>query len=199
MRFTYGIYLLFILAITLSGCHRTEKGPSQATDGHPSEASTLAYSERDSPPGDSIIQSYFSKEYSIHIVKNIYGNDAVLFPEDMWMTIYNSTGRTIMPFDATWYPDLTRGLFPLEPEWPDYFLVHEYNLGNCCTCEGDYLLKVTADEIKVIGLVNDYKDGKFYVNICDWPINKSHVEMTLTVHEAPLINDTLIYPENWNY
>ncbi len=61
------------------------------------------------------------------------------------------------------------------------------------------MLKVTADEIKVIGLVNDYKDGKFYVNICDWPINKSHVEMTLTVHEAPLINDTLIYPENWNY
>lgn len=113
------------------------------------------------------------------------------------MTIYNSLGQTIMPYDATWYPDLTRGLFPLEPEWPDYFLVHEYNLGNCCTCGGDYLLKVTADEIKIIGLVNDYKDGKFYVNICYWPFDKSHSEMTLTVHEVPLINDTLFYPENW--
>jgi len=48
------------------------------------------------------------------------------------------------------------------------------------------------------GLVNDYKDGKFYVNICDWPINKAHVERTLTVHEVPLINDTLRYPENYN-
>lgn len=198
MKFTYSISLIFILTITFSGCHRNHKRPSQEADGHTSEVSTLAHSERESPPGDSIVQSYFSDEYSIHIVAEVRGPDPVLFPEDMCMIIYNSRGRTIMYPGSQWYPALSNGLFPLEPEWPDYFLVHEHNLGNCCTCEGDYLIKVTADEIKIIGLVNDYKDGKFYVNICYWPIDKSHSEMTLTVHEVPLINDTLVYPENWN-
>lgn len=56
----------------------------------------------------------------------------------------------------------------------------------------------TADEIKFIGLVNDYKDGKFYVDIFDWPINKAHVEVTIRVHEVPFKNDTLGYPDNWN-
>ena len=113
------------------------------------------------------------------------------------MVVYNSNGRTTFPAEE-WFLDLEFGVKPLEPEWPDYFLVHEHNMGNCCICGGDYVLKVTADEIKFIGLVNGYKDGKFYVNICEWPVNKAHVQMTLTVHEVPLINDTLRYPKNWN-
>jgi len=113
------------------------------------------------------------------------------------MEVYNSNGRTTFPADK-WFLDLENGVNPLEPDWPDYFLVHEFNMGNCCTCGGDYLLKVTADEIKFIGLVNGYKDGKFYVNICEWPVHKAHVQMTMTVHEVPLINDTLRYPKNWN-
>lgn len=116
----------------------------------------------------------------------------------MWMVIYNNNGQRIMIPDGGWYPDLEHGVTPLEPEWPDYFLVHVRNLGNCCTCAADYLLKVTADEIKVIGEVNDYVDGKFYVNICHWPIGKAHVQMTLTKHEVPLINDTLHYPDGYN-
>ena len=158
----------------------------------------MASTEDLSPPKDSITQSYFSDEYSIHIIASVTSPDPILFPEYMLMIVYNSNGRTNMPPGVTWHPDLVHGLKPLEPEWPDYFLIHVYNLGNCCTCTADYLLKVTADEIKIIGKVNDYKDGKFYVNICYWPPMKSHGQMTLTKHEVPLINDTLHYPKNWN-
>ena len=187
-----------VFLFTSWNCSRIEKGSSQTADGQKSEGSSVAPAEDFNPPRDSIIQSYFSDRYSIHIFAKVYGPDPILLPELMWMKIFNSNGLTNMSIEADWYPDLEHGLRPLEPEWPDYCLVHVYNLGNCCTCTADYLLKVTADEIKIIGEVNGYKDGKFYVNICDWPINKAHVQMTLTVHEVPLINDTLRYPKNWN-
>ena len=50
----------------------------------------------------------------------------------------------------------------------------------------------------VVSYLNDYIDGKFYVNICDWPPMGSHGQMTLTKHEVPLINDTLHYPDGYN-
>jgi hypothetical protein len=199
MKFRYGISFLLLILLSFWNCSRIKKGPSQTTDEHQSEGSSIASTEDISPPRDSITQSYFSDEYSIHIIATVTNPDPILFPEYMLMIVYNSNGRTNMPPGATWHPDLVHGLKPLEPEWPDYFLVHVYNLGNCCTCTADYLLKITADEIKIIGKVNDYKDGKFYVNICYWPPMKSHGQMTLTKHEVPLINDTLHYPENYNY
>ena len=198
MKLRYGISFLLLILLSFWNCSRIKKGPSQTTDKHQSEGSSIASTEDISPPGDSITQSYFSDEYSIHIIASVTNPDPILFPEYMLMIVYNSNGRTNMPPGATWHPDLVHGLKPLEPEWPDYFLVHVYNLGNCCTCTADYLLKITADEIKIIGKVNDYKDGKFYVNICYWPPMKSHGQMTLTKHEVPLINDTLHYPENYN-
>ncbi len=198
MKFRYGILLLLLLILAFWNCSRNKKEPSQIAGEHEYQGSSIASAEDLSTPIDSIIQSYFSDEYSIHIIATVTNPDPILFPEYMWMIVYNSNGLTNMSSGATWHPDLEHGLKPLEPEWPDYFLVHEYNLGNCCTCTADYLLKVTADEIKVIGTVNDYKDGKFYVNICHWPPMGSHGQMTLTKHEAPLINDTLHYPENYN-
>jgi len=198
MQFRYGISLLLPLILTFWNRSRTEKRSYQIADGQESEGLSLAYSEINSPPRDSIIQSYFSDELSIHIIATVTNPDPILFPEYMLMIVYNSNGQTSLSSDATWHPDLEHGLKPLEPEWPDYFLVHEYNLGNCCTCTADYLLKITADEIKIIGTVNDYKDGKFYVNICHWPPMKLLSQMTLTKHEVPLINDTLRYPENYN-
>lgn len=198
MKFRFGITFLLLLLFAVWNCSRREKGSPQTTDVKKSEGSAITLAEDHSPPRDSIIQSYFTAGYSIHIIAKVYGPDPILFPEYMWMKIYNSNGLTTISSDAIWNPDFTHGLFPLKPEWPDYFLVHENNLGNCCTCTADYLLKITADEIKVIGMVNDYREGKFYINICDWPAGKAHVEMTLTKHEVPLINDTLRYPKNWN-
>lgn len=188
---------MLLLLLTFSDCSRIKKGSSQkATEcgsGKSSAVSTRDYG----PPRDSITQSYFSDEYSIHVVASVTGPDILPLPEYMWMIVYNSNGRTTF-FADRWYLDLEHGVKPLEPEWPDYFLVHEHNMGNCCICGGDYLLKVTADEIKFIGLVNGYKDGKFYVNICHWPPMQERGEMTLEKHEVPLINDTLHYPDGYN-
>ena len=55
-------------------------------------------------------------------------------------------------------------------------------------------MKVTRDEIRFIGLVNNYKDGKFYVNVCEIAPLHASVEISLTEQEIPLINDTLYYP-----
>jgi hypothetical protein len=198
MKFRYGITLLLLLFLSFWNCARIKKETSHIAGELESEGSSLAYAGNDSAPRDSIIQSYFSDKYSIHIFARLNGSDFLPFPEYMRMVIYNRNGQTIFPADGRWFLDLEHGVVPLEPEWPDYFLVHEDNTGNCCTCGADYLMKVTADEIKFIGLVNGYNDGKFYVNICDWHTYKTHDEMTLTVHEAALIDDTLHYPENYN-
>ena len=169
MKSPYGIPLLLLMLLVFTDCGRSKEGPSQNPDGYGSGQSSAVSARNLDTPRDSVIQSYFSDEYSIHIFARVTGSDFLPFQENMWMIIYNSNGQTLMSIDADWYPDLEHGVNPLEPEWPDYFLVHVYNLGNCCTCTADYLLKVTADEIKIIGEVNDYIDGKFYVNICDWP------------------------------
>ena len=198
MKSPYGIPLLLLMLLVFTDCGRSKEGPSQNPDGYGSGQSSAVSARNLDTPRDSVIQSYFSDEYSIHIFARVTGSDFLPFQENMWMIIYNSNGQTLMSIDADWYPDLEHGVNPLEPEWPDYFLVHVYNLGNCCTCTADYLLKVTADEIKIIGEVNDYIDGKFYVNICDWPPMGSHGQMTLTKHEVPLINDTLHYPDGYN-
>ena len=196
MKFPSGISLILFLVLTIWNCSGIKKDPSQTTDEQDAVGSSLAYSENDSPPRDSIIQSYFSDEYSIHVVASVTGTDILPLPEYMWMIVYNSNGRKTFLADR-WFLDLEHGVKPLEPEWPDYFLIHVHNLGNCCTCTADYLFKVTKDEIKIIGEVNDYINGKFYVNICDWPIDKAHVQMTLSKHEVPLVNDTLRYPDGY--
>ena len=198
MNFRYGISLLLLLLLVFLNCARIKKEPSHIAGAHesdgPDEFSTAIFS----PPKDSIIQSYFSDEYSIHIYASLAGSEYLPLPEYMWLIIYNSNGRTIFPADGRWSMALKNGLVPLEPEWPDYFLVHEHNMGNCCICGGNYVLKVTADEIKFIGLVNGYKDGKFYVNICHWPPLQETGKMTLEKREVPLVNDTLHYPEDYN-
>jgi hypothetical protein len=197
MNYSVGIPLLLCLLLTLSGCGRKEKGiPNEGRGAAPVESTGISPLEED-PPKDSILQVYAADEYSIQVHVTAIGSEYLPMPETMWMTIHNRSGTKTYPAEE-WYLDLEEGVIPLEPEWPDHFLVHEYNTGNCCTCDAFYLLKVTGDEIRFIGLVNHYKEGKFYVNICDWPPGKSHAEMTLTEHEVPLLNDTLHYPPNWN-
>ena len=187
------LWLLF----TLSACGRKEKGiPHDGKGTEPDESFALSAVETD-PPKDSIIQIQSTDRYSIQIHVRAIGSEYLPMPELMWMTIHNRSGTKTYPAEE-WYLDLEEGVIPLEPQWPDHFLIHEYNTGNCCICGGYYLLKVTADETRFIGLVNKYREGKFYVNICEWPPGKSHAEMTLTEHEVPLVNDTLRYPPNWN-
>ncbi len=198
MKFRYVITLLLLLFLSFWNCARIKKEPSHIDGEGESGGSSIVSADSYGPPRDSLIQSYFSDKYSIHIFARLIGSDFLPLPEYMWMIIYNRNGRTIFPGNGKWFLDLEHGVVPLEPEWPDYFLVHEDNTGNCCTCGADYLMKITAVEIKFIGLVNGYKDGKFYVNICHWPPLQEHGKMTLEKREVSLVNDTLHYPEDYN-
>jgi hypothetical protein len=146
MKFLCRICVLVLLCAAFCGCSGGKKEPSQMAVKSGSEGSSVAVKENDFTPRDSIIQSVFSDGYAMHVIVKVVGPERLL--------IYNGKGLTDLTDDKRWYPDLRHGLFPLEPEWPDYFLVHEDNTGNCCTCAAEYLLKVTADEIKIIGLVN---------------------------------------------
>jgi hypothetical protein len=80
--------------LTFSDCSRLKKESSQnATEcgsGKSSAVSTWDYGT----PRDSIIQSNFSDEYSIHVVASVTGTDILPLPEYMWMIVYQHVRKT---------------------------------------------------------------------------------------------------------
>lgn len=198
MKFKVWLTPLVILILVFWSCTRKKDTTSQIEEVYEWEK-LIDPKVDDKALRDSVFKSYFFQEYSIHIVAKVEESDDYIPHDKKVLLIYNSNGATQLPYSDDFLFYLDGDLLPLEPKLKDYFLIREYNTGNCCRCNSYYVVKITSDEVKIIGRCNGFENGNFYYYVCEWPWDEPHSAMKFFPVIVSLINDSLCYPENFNF
>lgn len=190
------ILVIFVIFVLNYACKNpNQPAPSTLPTEHlPSEE--IPHEEEVKP---ALIETYHYPGYSIKLFSRP-NEDRMLFPVTLYeLVIENKNGTTHLNPSDDFIPYLEHGITPLEPELPGFFMIKEYNTGNCCRCNSYYVYKINAREVKYAGKCNGFENGEFYYYECYWPHDQPHAAMEFEKMAVPLVGDSLGYGEGFRF